>query len=59
MLFAFSLFAAVALVGHRYFDPRQLTGSSGGNAWLIVFGAAALLIWASSLASSFRHSHGS
>jgi len=59
LLFSFSLFAAVALVGHRYFDPRQLPGSSGGNAWLIVFGAAALLVWASSLASSFRHSHGS
>jgi tetratricopeptide (TPR) repeat protein len=59
LLFCFCLLASVALVGNRYFDPRQLPGSGGGQAWLYVFGAGALLVWMSSLATSFRNSHGS
>jgi tetratricopeptide (TPR) repeat protein len=59
VLFCFCLLASIALVGHRYFDPRQLPSSSGGHVWLYVFGAAALLVWVSSLATSFRNSHGS
>lgn len=59
VLFVFSLLAAVALVGNRFFDPRQLPSSSSGHARLYVFGAAAFLVWVTSLASSLRNSHGS
>ena len=58
-MFGFFFFLSVALVGGRYFDPRQLPSSSGTRAGLIVFGSAAFLIWLSSLASSWRDSHGS
>ena len=57
--FFFSVLVAVALVGNRYFDPRQLPGSEGGHALAITFGAAALLVWLSSLITSVRNSHGS
>jgi tetratricopeptide (TPR) repeat protein len=59
VLLLFSFLAAVALVGNRFFDPRQLPGSSSEHAWIYGFGGAALLVWASSLLTSLRNSHGS
>lgn len=58
-LFLFSLLVAVALVGNRFFDPRQLPGIGTNHYSEIVVGAAALIVWLSSLTTSFRNSHGS
>lgn len=59
LLFLFSLLIAVALVENRYFDPKQLPGTSSNHVLAITVGAVALIVWLSSLVTSFRNSHGS
>ncbi len=58
-LAVFFFCVGVAAIGGRYFDPRQLPSSAGGGPALIVPLAVAFLVWAVSLSSAWRYSHGS
>lgn len=58
VLLLFTFFAAVAAIGGRFFDPRQLPESGTSRAVAIGFAAAAFLVWAASLVNSLRNSHG-
>jgi len=56
----FFFFVGIAVIGARFFNPRQLAPSLSGRFGLLLPAAlAAAVVWASSLASSWRHSHGS
>ena len=56
----FFFFVGIAMIGARFFNPRQLAPSLSGRFGLLAPAAvAAAVVWASSLASSWRHSHGS
>ncbi len=57
-LFIFTFLLAVAVLGGRYYDPRQLP-SAGLHLGAIVFGSLAFLVWLGSLVTSWSNSHGS
>lgn len=54
----FFLLVGIAVIGGRFFDPRQLPPSGNGRLGILVPAAVAALVWAASLGSAWRHSHG-
>jgi tetratricopeptide (TPR) repeat protein len=58
-MFVFFFFLSVAVVGGRFFDPRQLPPQGPGHLTAIAPALVALLVWAGSLGASLRNSHGS
>lgn len=55
----FFFLVGIAVIGGRFFNPRQLAPTLGGHFGLLVPATLAAALWASSLASSWRNSHGS
>jgi hypothetical protein len=55
----FFFLVGIAVIGVRFFNPRQLVPSLSGRFGVFVPTALAAAVWVSSLASSWRHSHGS
>lgn len=57
-LLFFTFLLAIAVVGRRFYDPRQLP-TAGLHLGAIVFGALSLVVWLVSLVTSWSNSHGS
>ncbi len=58
-LLIFFFCVAVAVIGGRFFDPRELPPASATRLAILVPAAVAVLIWAASLVRSWRETHGS
>ncbi|HEY6147577.1 MAG TPA: hypothetical protein VIZ69_07755, partial [Thermoanaerobaculia bacterium] len=57
-MFLFLFLVAVAAIGGRFFDPRELPPSGSGRWAVIALLAGAALLWLASLVRSWRESHG-
>jgi tetratricopeptide (TPR) repeat protein len=57
-MFLFLFLLAVAVIGGRFFDPRELPPSGSGRWVVVALAAMALLLWLFSLVRSWRESHG-
>jgi tetratricopeptide (TPR) repeat protein len=57
-MFLFLFLLAVAVIGGRFFDPRELPPSGSGRWVVVALAAMALLLWLFSLIRSWRESHG-
>jgi len=57
-LFLFFFLLAAALIGNHLFGPRQLAPGSAGTGLTIAALAGAAGVWAASLQSAWRRSHG-
>jgi hypothetical protein len=57
-LFLFFFLLAAAVIGDRLFGPRQLAPASAWTGLTIAALVAATGVWAASLVSAWRHSHG-
>jgi len=57
-MFLFLFLLAVAVIGGRFFDPRELPPSGSGRWVVVALAAMALLLWLLSLVRSWRESHG-
>ena len=57
-MFLFLFLVSVAVIGGRFFDPRELPPSGSGRLPVVALAAGAALLWLFSLVRSWRESHG-